>query len=579
MDPFRAITSIVASGVLLFSASAQFQVVHDAPNTTTTDQLSPLILPDGNTVTHHWYDGEHIFRKYDEGGALVWSRAMEGNSENLWNGEKAVDLLNDGSEGFLFVALDDIQIYPNDESNFEDSVVYSFHIAYINGNGSLTNALLVKKVFTRPSSVTGYVLGGFDAERTPDDGFILCITSEGLFASIDLFKMDATGSILWSRSVGEAWGLLESGEPTTTFNIEAAATVAVSPTGRVYYSEGGTFPYNQLRLGALDVDGSMLWMKRYVYGNTSPLVQYHDIAVDGAGNVHAGGALGTTVGRFHIFLRTDPDGVLDRGDLYRTPYSLQQGQLDIDGQGRRYHLATIAPTSPSQTYSHGILIADTLGTPARFMLRDDQVILPNNVFNIPQRIHVAGNRLAVSNLLHNEDVDLAYTTRYEALSLFDTDAIDACLMYDTTFAHIPIPLDPVMTTTVITNAVSLDVSAYYTSEPLSLTLTPLDPDALEPLCPFVSELLAIPAGLSADAAEERSPLLLNSFITQGSPIVLNDLGATALDVYDISGVLVQRYRLEGQLSLPTAGWSAGVYVVRAMDGRGVPLRAERLVLQ
>lgn len=570
-----------ASACLLLSLSvrAQFQVVHDLPNTTTTPQLTPVLLADGSTVTHQWSAGEHLFRKYDGSGVLVWSKVLAGNAMDTWFSGAALTLVSDEADGFIFAVQDSVRIYVGIGPFTEDSLVYSYRIVRVNGNGDLTSAVLLKKSYAEQWAGSGDMHRGFDAARTPDNGVVVSMnTSNAGTGSIDLVKVNVNGTLAWCRSVGQPIGQVTGPEPTWALNQSASATVAVSSTGRIYYSEGGNYPYNHLRLGALDTDGSLLWMKRYVYGNTSPMVQYHDIAVDADGDVHGAGSLSTTVGHFHIFLRTNADGVLERGDIYRTSYNLNMGHFGLDGQGRRYHRLPFWYTG-GVGGSHGILIADTLGTPARFVRRNDQVVLPNNVFTIPQRFDVTGDQLAVSNLLHHEDVDLAYTTRYEGLSVFTTDDIDPCLMDDTTFAHIPVPLNPVMTTEEITTAVSVDVSAYYSIEPIALTLTTPDDEELVLLCEFVGELLGLNTGVNGTLAGETLPLIRNTLLARGTPIALNGTAMVTVEVYDSSGALTQRSLLNEERSLSTTTWSPGMYVIRAIDRNGSPLGIGRVVVE
>lgn len=569
----------VISILLTAPLRAQFQLVHDAPNTATTPQLTPVILADGNLVTHQWNSGQHLFRKYDQTGMLIWSRVLTGDAHNTWYGDRAVALRSDGDDGFIFAVHDRMQAFSGGMPFSQDTLVYAYQIARINGSGDLTSSVQLEKRFISMWTNFGYPLKGFDVLHTPDNG-LLAIISSGWApgGSVDMIKIGANWSLEWCRSVGVPIGLETGPVPTMIADPEALAKVAVSSTGRINFAEVSTGPYSHLRLGALDLDGSMLWMKRYVYGNTSPMVQYHDIAVDGNGDVHGAGSLVSNVGRFHILLRTSTDGILERGDIYRTPLALTSGRFGLDGHGRRYHLVSVLDIATGSG-SHGMLIADTLGTPALFVRRDDEVILPNNVFTIPQRFDVVGEQLAISNLLHHEDVDLAYTTRYEGLSMFTTDDIAPCLMDDTTLTHIPVPLDPVMTTEEVMDVVSLDVSAYYNVELTSLTLNVPEAEAVSPLCELADQLLGLSTNTYSGSIANTSTLIRNSLVPQGTPILLNQDAVDRVEVYSSNGVLMQLSRLNNSHGVSTSALSPGMYFIRTIDKHGHLTGVGRFVLE
>lgn len=574
------LSRILATSAVLctavFGAHAQFHVVHDVPNITTDPAFQPLILADGGLVTHHWEDSAHIFRKYDGEGELLWSRALPGDLPYTWNPEGPVVLLPDGPDGFQFVRQ------ANTTYTLVDTVMWMDHrleqtyqIGSVNGAGVLTGSTLVKKTAIVPIGNFGDI-GGFDAARTPDGGTILCsTTSEAASGSIDLVKVGAGGAVLWSRSVGMNSGPMHT--PTVAFNSQPAARVAVSADGRIYVAEGGSYPYSDFRLAELDDDGALLWMKHYVYGNNSPMIHYEDIEVDAAGRVHGVGVLFSSVGRFHILLRTAPDGTLERGDIYRTPLAALSGHFGIDAQGRRYHrVGTVDPTNGA--LSEGVLVADTLGNPGYFLRRADEVVPPDNIQLIPQRMAVGSDRVALSGQLVHEHMDLAFTTRFESLGLLDTEDLTSCLMTDTTFSHTAVPLG-IMTVTDVVGAVSVDIMAYYSAEPLTTALTDLDPEPLEPTCPFIQQLLGISTGLAADGTVEQRPLVFNSLVAPGTPLVITDATAASVAVYDMRGTLMHRTSLGTDRNVSTAGWPAGVYVLHAQDRTGAQVGTGRVAVE
>ena len=151
------------------------------------------------------------------------------------------------------------------------------------------------------------------------------------------------------------------------------------------------------------------------------------------------------------------------------------------------------------------------------------------------------------------------------------------MMNDTTLAHIPIPLN-IMTTEVVTDAASIDITAWYSTEQYTSTFTTMDPDPLEALCTFAGELLGQPVGIHGSARAE-TPLVLSSFLAHGSPIIVNDPHVQAVAVYTTQGKLMAASALTNNRTISTAGWNTGIYVLRAMNNRNVVLRSQRIVLE
>jgi hypothetical protein len=553
---------------------AQFQQVHDVANTTTTPELSPLLLPNGHTVTHHWQAGLHIFRNYDTNGVLVWSRGIQGPLIEFNSYDHNLRMLNDGPDGFAYVLYLGYTLTPGGEEPFTFyTKEHLFELVTVSGSGEQLSAVRGKKTFVEGSGTD--IMISLDAARTPDGGHVILLATEqfGPPGSIELLKIDSAGELEWSKSVGVH--VSDPATPTYTHGGHVRPRVVVSAEGIIHFIEGGGLGLSALRMGALDPAGDLLWMKHYVYANIDPSADFHGLALDAAGNVHAGGSLYTAVGRFHYFLRTASDGTLQRGDLYRTPYQTLYGHFGLDDQARRVH---ITHNQWSNAPSHGLVVADTLGSPAQFLQRADEVVLPNNVFVLPQGMHVAGNMIALSSLLHHEHVDLAFTSRYETIMTLDTDEIAACLMSDSTLAHIPIPLS-IMNTVDLLSTVAIDVSTYYSVEPTEVVFTEVGTDALEPVCSFAAELLQEPTTVLAPTLSNELPLVVNTLVPQGSPIFLNIQGIRMVEVYSAHGSLVQRTVLNGSGTVATTDLPVGLYVLRATTPLGNGVRIGRVLIE
>ncbi|MBK8532557.1 MAG: T9SS type A sorting domain-containing protein [Flavobacteriales bacterium] len=560
-----ATCSIICFSV--FAACAQFQVVHDTPLANALIAPTPLILTDGSTVTYHLSDGHPIFRKYDGDGGLLWTKFLEADPQTTWGyGDGwSSRMVSDGAEGFYFACHAYSTNTPTGDPMMYDHDRY-YHIVHVDGDGEVLSSRRLKKSYMIWDQI-GESQHGIDLERTPDDGLVLSSTIHGIFKWTDVVKIDANGAVGWSRCVGHASADPTGPSPAFVHDVQGRGRLAVSNSGTVFYMEAGDGPLEHLRLFALDANGDLLWAKHHVYDGTISYIAYRDIAVDAGGKVHALGVMSTSVGNYQIVLRSAEDGTLDRGDLYRTPTTYVNADFfRVDAQGRRWN------------GGEGVIVSDTLGNPAQHLERADQVILPNNVFVETLGLDVSGGRLALSGRLNHEHVDLAYTTRHETLASIDTDDLSACLMNDTVLTHVAIPLEIVAQEDLL-NAGAIDVSAYYSIAPSTLTMTDLDPEPMDGICAFASEILGVNIGMEERDNTERTPMVLNSFVAQGSPIHLNDPAAYAVTVYDVHGALVQRSALNASRTVPTSGWSTGVYILHALDGQGTPLRAGKVVLE
>ncbi len=106
MKPIRSlllITSILVDHI----SKAQFQIVHDVPDNAGM-MVQPLILDDGNIITHNWFNGEHGLKKYDAQGDLLWNRAFMGSNQTGWDGNELTTLVEGTTAiGFSTVRYND----------------------------------------------------------------------------------------------------------------------------------------------------------------------------------------------------------------------------------------------------------------------------------------------------------------------------------------------------------------------------------------------------------------------------------------------------------------------------------------
>ncbi len=83
-------------------------------------------------------------------------------------------------------------------------------------------------------------------------------------------------------------------------------------------------------------------------------------------------------------------------------------------------------------------------------------------------------------------------------------------------------------------------------------------------CAFTSEILGVQLGI-AEGVSNTAPLVTQTLVQQGTPLLLNGNGVNQVDVFTASGKLVQRSQLNGSRTLQTTSWTPGVYVLRSVS--------------
>ncbi len=546
----------------LVPAYAQFEVVHDASHGDLPSKPAGLILQDGSTVTHHIRGGQSVFRKYDVQGALEWSRSLQAYYSYYG---KLVELLPDGLDGFQVVRRAGTEIQVIDE--FNASFLCHIQAFRVNGSGQITEAIKVVKEFVEePTSGSGLL--DLTAARTATGGLILGpLFTKYSTGSTDLLHLESTGTIAWARSIGSQLGMSAA---FPTFNPTfAEVQQCFLQQGRINYIAYEPH-FGEVLLAALDMSGELEWMQRYNYNNT--MGSYFGSAPDGTGGVYVGGNINTGVGLAAIIVQVGANGELNRADLYPATGSAYQGDLVIDPAGRR-----ILRWDSYGPYPTQILIADTLGSPGRWIRPTGVTIPPHQVRVLPDRIDIAGDKLAVRGSLRYQHMDLGNTFYYDVVGRYAVDEIVPCLMDDTLVQHIPVPFN-LINIAVPENLASLDVSAYYSSSPITLTWSDTDPGELEDLCTFIGDLIGSEVGI-AERAGENAPWVVNTLVPQGGSILFMNDDILTVEVHDMHGALVQRTTLNGARSLGTNGWPSGVYLLRAMPRDGSYVRVARVVVE
>ena len=562
--------------LITLSLCGQFQIAHYNGNTTSHPRIKPLILNDGNIVTYHW-DDFHILRRYAENGELIWSKSFDGTLQTNFFLDPVVALSRDGSSGFVlarYVGTTQVTV----DTLFTTMIQcdMTFMISRWNSAGDPTETFTINKQFLeQPSADIG--IQNVQVQVSPDGGIVMLIHTSS--AKLEVVKLNGSGQLEWSRSVGQQVSPVGEHAPAQAFDNEPRPQLAIGQDGSIYYIEGGQYFASHLRLTKLNADGELVWMNRYIYNNNVTVATFHGLAIDQSGTLHTSGYLVTTVGRFHILYKISSDGVMLQADIYRTPYFLSPWEFGLDAQGNRYDLVRTQVNVSSPVFlSEGLLVADQDGSNGYFIRRISQVVPPNNVFLPLRYMDVFGDRITLSGHLHHEDINLAYTTRYESLMTFDSQNITSCFLNDTTLQNTSVPAS-LITTENITNAVSLDVLSYYTAMSFQLVPESLNAELTTDLCVLGSDLLGL--GTGVDNSVITSPTLLDrTMYRPGEEIKFNITVPATIEVWNSAGQLISRKSYHQHSAvLSTSGWKSGIYLIRGKDLQGGSLGAIRVIIE
>lgn len=164
-----------------------------------------------------------------------------------------------------------------------------------------------------------------DIIKTPENDFVVCAsTTGGPFGAQDilLFKIDSTGSILWSRTFGGS-------------QDENGSAILISPDGGIFIA-GNTKSFGSVTKSALlmktDADGNLIWSR---INDSQSNNSYYTICYNDSGQIVVGGNCYT--GNF--------------SSLYSTIF-------DTTGNLINYRISAISTNDRSLAYTNSILAAN-----------------------------------------------------------------------------------------------------------------------------------------------------------------------------------------------------------------------------
>ena len=558
---------------------AQFQVVHEPGGSAVS---RTIVTSDGGVITVQRIDSTHLFRKYDPQGELLWNKLLEDTTAipPMFDPYEGIStMIANNSGGCIFARfIGTVGLPPLLPGEPADSVWTYINLMELNADGNIVMSSQIEKF----QHYGGDLLGAQSLELAvqADGSIFLLVNYDGLnLTFIELYKIGSDGSLIWGRSIGrQSW---PGAIPTLSYAMFPEARMTTDIAGNVYIAEREDVGIGELYLAKILPNGDMAWMNEYTYSSGS--AKFDGMKVDSDGMIHAGGSLMSPVGDFAFFSIISSDGDMERADLYRISYdlqsTLQKGDIGLDNEARRYYKANYWESALSGPVEKQLIVqADTIGSQAILLRRNDQVILPNNVFMTLGDIDVRNDRLSISGVLNHQHVDLAVTTLYEAAIQFETDDLSTCILTDSSLAHIPVPLN-LFATSQPTDAASIDISNYVDVYPMTAySITDLPADSLEELCTLTNNLLQI-VGIG-EGTTQNTPLVDQTLIVAGSLLEIVHPDVNRIELYSANGQLILAKDISAHdRSLTLVKGISGLHLLRGFDQNDSMVGVQKMMIQ
>jgi len=496
-------------------------------------------------------------QRFSSGGEIIWSRTLSHANAGNWHGSACLD---DG-DGGIWCAI------PSNEGYDVSTGITTSHIhlCHVDASGNLTNMWSYARTWTTPE-FSSTRLAELYLELHPDGGLIVSVLGNTKFTIdfLDVMKFQINGTLEWARNIGDVPALGSEGIP---FHLSPLVSGVLGPVissdGTVTLGLVATTSFATLTLFQISALGELNWMQEHTYTNSPYYGNYRDIVIDDQDRIHAVGRLSLPTGEFMVLPVYLSDGTWLRTDLCMVtdPQSYIYGSSMIIGPDDQRTIlssgskwaTTIIPNLGSSTATHRI---STIGTEG-----SEDLTLRWSCHAIHEDMIV---RAGVQQRQHNV---LAYTTNAPLLALNAIDAYPTCFDSVSTSAMVEVPaaiLDlgepDLFLADIEVWMEGPGVSAWSIVEGMDPTITPA--------CDTFSGLSVM----------EHTPWTLNTLTHRGHAIQLAEATTGRVDVFSMTGALVDSHLLIGDRNIPTDGWSSGSYILRLHPANDRAARSARVMV-
>lgn len=556
---FVALT-VSGTGFPLLS-SAQFQLAGtDVFGTSSTNCVRTT---DGGMITTHAEGDGIVLRKYDSEGAVIWNKFLEDTNP----GSQATygtpgNLCRDGSGG-AFLALGLRTVVAEANHNDEDTAWYHILVTHIHSNGSADLRILERFNIYSDLGFQGWA-ENFLVASADGENVVVATTFDVDVShdATDLVQLNSTMEPVWARSVGDltSWSdyfpVYEEGLSHTERSL------AFTPGGQLVYAHADGLATSDLELLKLTTTGDKEWARSYTYTNTVWGSQFNDIIVDANDRVHAVGTLALPTGAFVLMPIIDPDGQLHHTSIYATNSFYYETQIGLTSDGRRI------------IHSGGnTMVCDTLGSVAPIKQLHTIPFGEQNVHCEWWSSDVYDDMYCASGKVVEQHQITSFTNNYQSVISMGVDQLGTCFHVDSFALHYDVP-EAIMLQEDVVAEQSLDIMAHYTALPGDgILISDLAPPTSVDLCSLI-------IGIEDNASPRNEPIVRGNLVAAGAPLSLTQPINGRIEVTDMSGRVVRTVPVNGSTtSLSSNGWSAGVYLLRAINTSGRVIGTQRVIVE
>lgn len=516
-----------------------------------------IFTSDGATLELSKHGTEMLLRKYAEDGTMLWGQSLPLTSFGN-NFDVAPDQQGGAAIG-LYVGGTPYEFLP-------DSVEHYLHFLSFDANGVITHAKkITRDIFTNdPAGDEFRLFLGLRIQTVSPAGYVVtCNYSTTTYSTVDLFRLTENLDLGWIKSIGEVTNTGVSAVPTLIYTNWGLTEIVTKPYGNgdLLLLKNSPMVPLAMRCTKIDPNGAVAWTKLLQYTNTGLSLDHIAVVVANSGSIHIAAELMLPTGFFCYMPILSGTGELLDASLYEVNLMAENARLTFDDAGNRLLFR-----------SEELLIADTLGGDARLIKTKPVNVGSNTVtLNYKQTAdYLDGSIIRDMTMIHQDQIT-AFSVYRSAQLRLPYDQLPSCYFEEDTIAHFQLPLS-ILSNTDNTEISSVDVSAYYTIMDTTITTQTIQDLDWTDLCSFA-------LGINENPTSTEQQLLYPTLLTAGQPLTIAADNVQRIEIWNTSGLLIQKHSVSSDRSVPTNSLAPGMYAVKAYGAVGRVLGTTRLVVE
>lgn len=556
-------------GPTIQKAFAQHQTVVDAPDLY-LHMAGVLPAPEGGTyaLAAPGSLATFVASRFTAAGALLWSRSFEPVSEAPMGAEYVVkgennEILLGGSRAQLDL----------DHEGFEHDTTFQRHgFATVNADGVIGNMWTLSRRFTYDGAPLDPPSGIWRVAHNPIGGCYMMADFSSGMETLELYRLSATGQLLWARSIGRP--NLSGGWPnvfptlgeTTMAQNQFNTRLVCSSAGEAYIMNFADDPWGVLKVKKIAPEGNIEWVRGYEFIGQDPNYGRCMAATIGPDDkLHVLTRYGA-FGSVFAEMRIDIDGTLLSADAFDVA-GPEEYTLMVGSDGQRY-IGSPGVIAASMPYLNHL-------APGGVVHRTQYPNLVVEPYIFRSRLDVwnlTDGQLRVAGVLNREHQIFSTVQNFPMVWSLPVESFQQCESSTSNSTYTAIPLESFNVTT-DEALISVDITEQLSTEPTVLYTGSADQSSL--LSAYCELNVGAPELPQVVQRHIRQNLLL-----MGEPLVVAPSEATHIDLMATDGRVIFSHRISTyQIKIPTFSCAPGSYMVRGSDVDGRVRWCERVMVR